>query len=310
LVGGYVFRRAISVILVVFVVATGTFILMHAIPGGPFKKEKALPPAVQRNIEERYKLNDPLWKQYTDYLKNLVRGDLGPSFKYLGRSVNDIIRDGFPVSATLGAWAILFALVVGVPAGIISALNQNKWQDNVVMAIAIIGVSVPNFVIATLLMYVFAVKLRWLPVAMWGTPKHVILPMIALAGFPAAFFARLMRSSTLDVLSQDYIRTARAKGLSWYAVVVKHVVKNAILPVVTYLGPLIAGILTGSFVVENIFAIPGLGRYYVTSIYNRDYTTIMGVTIFYSAFLVLLNFLVDIAYGWIDPRIKLVKAKE
>ncbi len=308
--GGYVLRRAISVILVVFVVATGTFILMHAIPGGPFKKEKALPPAVQRNIEERYKLNDPLWKQYTDYLSNLVRGDLGPSFKYLGRSVNDIIRDGFPVSATLGAWAILFALVVGVPAGIISALNQNKWQDNAVMAIAIIGVSVPNFVIATLLMYVFAVKLRWLPVALWGTPKHVILPMIALAGFPAAFFARLMRSSTLDVLSQDYIRTARAKGLSWYAVVVKHVVKNAILPVVTYLGPLIAGILTGSFVVENIFAIPGLGRYYVTSIYNRDYTTIMGVTIFYSAFLVLVNFLVDITYGWIDPRIKLVKAKE
>jgi oligopeptide transport system permease protein len=309
-VGGYVLRRAISVVLVVFVVATGTFILMHAIPGGPFKKEKALPPAVQRNIEERYKLNDPLWKQYTDYLSNLIRGDLGPSFKYLGRSVNDIIRDGFPVSATLGAWAILFALVVGVPAGIISALNQNKWQDNAVMAIAIIGVSVPNFVIATLLMYVFAVKLRWLPVALWGTPKHVILPMIALAGFPAAFFARLMRSSTLDVLSQDYIRTARAKGLSWYAVVVKHVVKNAILPVVTYLGPLVAGILTGSFVVENIFAIPGLGRYYVTSIYNRDYTTIMGVTIFYSAFLVLLNFLVDIAYGWIDPRIKLVKAKE
>jgi oligopeptide transport system permease protein len=309
-VGGYVLRRLISVFLVVFVVASGTFVLMHTIPGGPFKKEKALPPAIQRNIEERYKLNDPLWKQYADYLKNLLRGDLGPSFKYLGRSVNDIIRDGFPVSAVLGGWAILFALVVGVPAGIISALNQNRWQDNVVMAIAIIGVSVPNFVIATLLMYLFAVKLRWLPVAMWGTPKHVILPMMALAGFPAAFFARLMRSSTLDVLSQDYIRTARAKGLSWYAVVVKHVVKNAILPVVTYLGPLVAGILTGSFVVENIFAIPGLGRYYVTSIYNRDYTTIMGVTIFYSAFLVLLNFLVDITYGWIDPRIKLVKAKE
>ncbi len=308
--GGYVLRRLISVFLVVFVVASGTFVLMHTIPGGPFKKEKALPPAIQRNIEERYKLNDPLWKQYADYLKNLLRGDLGPSFKYLGRSVNDIIRDGFPVSAVLGGWAILFALVVGVPAGIISALNQNRWQDNVVMAIAIIGVSVPNFVIATLLMYLFAVKLRWLPVAMWGTPKHVILPMMALAGFPAAFFARLMRSSTLDVLSQDYIRTARAKGLSWYAVVVKHVVKNAILPVVTYLGPLVAGILTGSFVVENIFAIPGLGRYYVTSIYNRDYTTIMGVTIFYSAFLVLLNFLVDITYGWIDPRIKLVKAKE
>ena len=283
--------------------------LMHAIPGARSRRRR-LCLRLSSGISRRGTAQRPLWKQYTDYMSNLVRGDLGPSFKYLGRSVNDIIRDGFPVSATLGAWAILFALVVGVPAGIISALNQNKWQDNAVMAIAIIGVSVPNFVIATLLMYVFAVKLRWLPVALWGTPKHVILPMIALAGFPAAFFARLMRSSTLDVLSQDYIRTARAKGLSWYAVVVKHVVKNAILPVVTYLGPLIAGILTGSFVVENIFAIPGLGRYYVTSIYNRDYTTIMGVTIFYSAFLVLVNFLVDITYGWIDPRIKLVKAKE
>lgn len=299
-----------SVILVVFIVATATFILMRMIPGGPFKREKALTPEIQRNIEARYRLNDPLWKQYVDYMGNLIRGDFGPSFKYRGRSVNDIIAEGFPVSAKLGGLAILFALVVGIPAGIISALNQNKWPDNAVMAIAIIGVSVPSFVMATLLMYFFAVKLRWLPAAMWGEPKHVILPMLALSGFPAAFFARLMRSSTLDVLSQDYIRTARSKGLSWAAVVYKHVVKNAILPVVTYLGSLVAGVLTGSFVVENIFAIPGLGKYYVTSIYNRDYTTIMGVTIFYATLLVFLNFLVDIAYGWIDPRIKLTGAKE
>jgi oligopeptide transport system permease protein len=309
-VGSYIFRRLLSAILVIFVVATATFILMHAIPGGPFKREKALPPAIQRNIEERYKLNDPLWKQYVDYIGNLIRGDLGPSYKYLGRSVNDIIREGFPISAHLGLVSVMFALVVGVPCGIISALKQNRWQDNVIMAFAIIGVSVPSFVMATLLMYVFAVRLRWLPAAMWGTPKHVILPMLALAGFPTAFFARLMRSSTLDVLSQDYIRTARSKGLSWAAVVYKHVIKNAILPVVTYLGPLVAGIVTGSFVVENIFAIPGLGRYYVTSIYNRDYTVILGVTIFYSALLVFLNFGVDIAYGWIDPRIKLMDAKE
>ena len=308
--GSYILRRLVSVVLVVFIVSTATFALMRAIPGGPFKREKELPPAIQRNIEARYKLSDPLLKQYTDYMKNLLRGDFGPSYKYLGRSVNDIIRDGFPVSATLGMLAIAFALIVGVPAGIISALNQNKWQDNLTMGIAIVGVSVPSFVMATLLMYVFAVRLRWLPAAMWGTPKHAILPMLALSAFPAAFFARLMRSSTLDVLSQDYIRTARSKGLSWAAVVYKHVLKNAILPLVTYLGPQVAAITTGSFVVENIFAIPGLGRYYVTSIYNRDYTTILGVTIFYAVLLVLLNFVVDIAYCWIDPRIKLTTAKE
>ncbi len=283
---------------------------MRSIPGGPFRREKALPAAIQRNIEARYKLNDPLWKQYLDYMKNMLRGDFGPSFKYIGRSVNSIIEDGFPVSAVLGGVTIIFSLVVGIPAGIISALNQNKWQDNLAMGIAIVGVSVPSFVMATLLMYVFAVKLRWFPAAMWGTPRHVVLPMLALSAFPTAFFARLMRSSTLDVLSQDYIRTARSKGLSWAAVVYKHVLKNSVLPIITYLGPQAAAILTGSFVVESIFAIPGLGRYYVTSIYNRDYTTIMGVTIFYCIILVALNLLVDIAYSWLDPRIKLTEAKE
>ena len=283
---------------------------MRSIPGGPFRREKALPAAIQRNIEARYKLNDPLWKQYLDYMKNMLRGDFGPSFKYIGRSVNSIIEDGFPVSAVLGGVTIIFSLVVGIPAGIIPALNQNKWQDNLAMGIAIVGVSVPSFVMATLLMYVFAVKLRWFPAAMWGTPRHVVLPMLALSAFPTAFFARLMRSSTLDVLSQDYIRTARSKGLSWAAVVYKHVLKNSVLPIITYLGPQAAAILTGSFVVESIFAIPGLGRYYVTSIYNRDYTTIMGVTIFYCIILVALNLLVDIAYSWLDPRIKLTEAKE
>jgi oligopeptide transport system permease protein len=306
----YILRRLVSVAMVVFVVTTATFFLMHAIPGGPFTREKALAPQIKRNIEARYRLNDPLWKQYVDYMRNLIRWDLGPSYKHQGRTVNDIINEGFPVSAKLGALAIVFSLAVGVPAGIIAAIKQNRWQDNVVMAAAIIGVSVPSFVLATLLMYVFAVKLRWLPAALWGTPKHAIMPMLALSGFPTAFFARLTRSSTLEVLSQDYIRTARAKGLAWFVVIYRHVVKNAILPVVTYLGPLIANVLTGSFVVESIFAIPGLGRYYVTSIYNRDYTTILGVTVFYSILLVGLNFLVDIAYGYVDPRIKLVRVRE
>ncbi|MGB4338596.1 MAG: ABC transporter permease [Bacillota bacterium] len=308
--GSYILKRLVSGVLVVLIVATATFMLMRSIPGGPFRREKALPAAIQRNIEARYKLNDPLWKQYLDYMKNMLRGDFGPSFKYIGRSVNSIIEDGFPVSAVLGGVTIIFSLVVGIPAGIISALNQNKWQDNLAMGIAIVGVSVPSFVMATLLMYVFAVKLRWFPAAMWGTPRHVVLPMLALSAFPTAFFARLMRSSTLDVLSQDYIRTARSKGLSWAAVVYKHVLKNSVLPIITYLGPQAAAILTGSFVVESIFAIPGLGRYYVTSIYNRDYTTIMGVTIFYCIILVALNLLVDIAYSWLDPRIKLTEAKE
>lgn len=292
-------------LVVLLIITTATFVLMHSVPGGPFTAEKNLPESVLKNINERYHLNDPLWKQYADYLGNVARGDLGPSFKYEARTVNDIIAESFPVSAELGTIAVLIALILGIPAGIIAALRQNRWPDYLAMFGATIGISVPNFILATLFIYLFALKLELFPVAMWDGPEYAVLPALALAAFPTAFVARLMRSSMLEVMSQDFIKTARAKGLPGYTVIYRHALKNAVMPVVTYLGPLIAAIFTGSFVVETIFAIPGLGRYFVTSIYNRDYTVILGVTIFYSAMLVLLNFLVDIAYAWLDPRIKL-----
>jgi oligopeptide transport system permease protein len=231
--------------------------------------------------------------------------DLGPSFKYPGRTVNDIIGDGFPISATLGIVAILVAIGFGIPAGIVSALHQNKWQDSLIMFLAIIGVSAPSFVTATLLQYLFAYKLRWFPPALWGTPSQLVLPVIALAAFPMAFVARLTRSSMLEVLSQDYIRTARSKGLNQFRVVWRHVLKNALIPTIAVLGPLTATLLTGTFVIEKIFAIPGLGRHFVTSIYNRDYTIILGVTLFYAAVVLLMSLIVDIIYAIIDPRIKL-----
>lgn len=306
----YVLRRLLVSILVLWVIVTATFFMMHAIPGGPFQSEKKLPPEIKKNIEERYKLNDPLLKQYGDYLAHLVRWDLGPSFKYKGQTVNQIIEKGFPISAQLGGTAIIISLLVGIPAGIISALRQGRWPDYLAMFFSTIGVSVPSFILATVLMYFISYKLHLLPSALWGTPKHVIMPAIALSGLPTAFIARLMRSSMLEVLGHDYIKTARAKGLPNMVVIYKHTIKNAIIPVVTYLGPLTAAILTGSFVVENIFAIPGLGKHFVTSIYNRDYTVIMGVTVFYSILLVTLNLVVDVAYAFIDPRIKLFEAKE
>ncbi|MDT8900503.1 ABC transporter permease [Anaeroselena agilis] len=301
----YTVSRFLSMLLVLFIITTATFVLMHAIPGGPFTAEKNLPEAVLKNLNERYHLNDPLFKQYTDYLANVARGDLGPSFKYEARTVNDIIAESFPVSAELGLAAVFIAVAGGLPMGIIAALRQNRWPDYLCMFAATIGISVPGFILATLFIYVFALKLELFPAAMWGGPEYVVLPALALAAFPMAFIARLTRSSMLEVLGLDFIRTARAKGLSPFAVVWRHALKNALIPVVTYLGPLIAAVLTGSFVIESIFAIPGLGRHFVTSIYNRDYTVILGITIFYSTFLVFLNFLVDIAYAWLDPRIKL-----
>lgn len=300
----FIARRFVSSVVALWIVITVTFFLMHAIPGGPFAREKKIPEAILKNIEARYRLDQPLWVQYTDYLKQVITWDLGPSFKYEGRTVNQIIREGFPVSAALGAVAIALALLIAVPAGMISALKQNCWQDNVIMFLSVIGIAVPSYVVAAVLMYVVGYKLGWLPVAMWGTPRHMILPAITLAAGPTATIARLMRSSTLEVLSQDYVKTARAKGLSTAAVLYRHVLKNAIIPVVSYLGPLIAAVFTGSFVVERIFAIPGLGRDYVYSIYNRDYTTIMGVTVFYAMLLLFMNFLVDVAYALLDPRVQ------
>lgn len=306
---GYIIKRIFNAFIVLWIVITITFFLMHAIPGGPFTAEKSLPPYVLHSIEERYKLNDPLYKQYGDYLCNLVQGDLGPSFKYPGRSVNDIIKDGFPVSFKLGIEAILIAIIIGIPAGILAGVKKDKWQDRAVNFFTTLGVAVPSFVVAALLIYVLSTKLHLLPAAMWNGWRYEIMPAVALSGMPMSFIARLTRSSMLDILSQDYIKTARAKGLSWSKVLVKHALPNSLIPVVTYLGPMTASILTGSFVIETIFAIPGLGQYFVTSIYNRDYTVILGVTIFYSVIVIVLNMVVDLLYLLLDPRIKIGEEK-
>ncbi|WP_288909011.1 ABC transporter permease [uncultured Megamonas sp.] len=306
---GYIIKRIFNAFIVLWIVITITFFLMHAIPGGPFTAEKSLPPYVLHSIEERYKLNDPLYKQYGDYLCNLVQGDLGPSFKYPGRSVNDIIKDGFPVSFKLGIEAILIAIIIGIPVGILAGVKKDKWQDRAVNFFTTLGVAVPSFVVAALLIYVLSTKLHLLPAAMWNGWRYEIMPALALSGMPMSFIARLTRSSMLDILSQDYIKTARAKGLSWSKVLIKHALPNSLIPVVTYLGPMTASILTGSFVIETIFAIPGLGQYFVTSIYNRDYTVILGVTIFYSVIVIVLNMVVDLLYPLLDPRIKIGEEK-
>lgn len=306
---GYIIKRIFNAFIVLWIVITITFFLMHAIPGGPFTAEKSLPPYVLHSIEERYKLNDPLYKQYGDYLCNLVQGDLGPSFKYPGRSVNDIIKDGFPVSFKLGIEVILIAIIIGIPAGILAGVKKDKWQDRAVNFFTTLGVAVPSFVVAALLIYVLSTKLHLLPAAMWNGWRYEIMPALALSGMPMSFIARLTRSSMLDILSQDYIKTARAKGLSWSKVLIKHALPNSLIPVVTYLGPMTASILTGSFVIETIFAIPGLGQYFVTSIYNRDYTVILGVTIFYSVIVIVLNMVVDLLYPLLDSRIKIGEEK-
>ena len=279
--------------------------MMRAIPGGPFTDEKAIPPFVLEKMNARYGLNDPLYVQYGRYMMNILRLDFGPSYRYEGLSVNELIAQNFPVSAAVGGAAIVLALLVGIPAGIISALRRGKWQDRLAMILATLGVTVPNFVIAAVFVYVFAWRLGWVTVGFWEGASTAVLPAITLAGYPAAFISRLVRSGMLEVLGQDYIRTAYAKGLRERSVVYIHALKNAIIPVITYLGPLTAGILTGSFVVEQVFGVPGLGTFFVTSITNRDYTTIMGVTIFYSALLVFFNLIADVCLAVVDPRIKL-----
>ena len=302
--GRYVLQRLGASALTLFVVVTLTFFLMRAIPGGPFTDEKSIPPQEMEKVLARYHMNDPLPVQYWNYMKNLVLLDLGPSFRYEGRTVNQIIAESFPVSALVGGLALLLALGVGIPAGIISALKRGKWQDNAAMMVATVGVTVPSYVIATLFVYVFALKLGVVTVGFWEGLPTAILPAITLAGYPLAFISRLTRSSMLEVIQQDYVRTARSKGLRERTVIYVHALRNALIPIMTYLGPLTAAILTGSFVVEQIFGVPGLGTFFVTSIQNRDYTTIMGVTVFYSALLVGLNLVVDLGYALVDPRIK------
>lgn len=305
LLARYVLGRLLSAVVSIWFIVTVTFFLMHAIPGGPFSRDKDLPEQILRNIEKKYHLDRPLWEQYVRYMVDLARFDLGPSFKYEALTVNDIIREGFPVSASLGGFALFLALCVGIPLGVVSATNHNRWQDTCAMGLATALISVPAFVLGPFLIYVFSVKLGLFPPARWGTPEQAVLPTVALAGFPMAFIARLTRSGILECLNRDYILMARAKGLSEFTVIYRHALRNALIPIVTFLGPCIAEIFTGSFVIEYIFGIPGLGRHFVMSIYNRDYTVILGTTVFYSVLLVTMNLLVDILYGLLDPRVSL-----
>lgn len=292
-------------IATIWAVVTITFFLMHAVPGDPFQKEGKMPEVVYENLLEKYGLDKPKSEQYVIYLKNLLQGNLGESMKSRVETVNDMVGRGFPVSAYLGVQALIIALIFGPALGALAALYQNKLPDYISMVIAIIGISVPSFIMGTMFIQFIAKNVSWLPIGGWGKFRHTILPAIALSLMPLAYMARLMRSSMLEVLGQDYIKTAKSKGISKSAVVIKHAVRNAILPIVSVLGTLISNLLVGSFVIEKIFGIPGLGSLFVKAINNRDYTLIMGTTIFYAIILVGMLFLVDLAYMAIDPRIKL-----
>lgn len=294
-------------LVTLWVIITITFFLMHFTPGSPFNDERTTNEAIQKNLEEQYHLDKPLIVQYGMYLKQIATFDFGISIKKSSQTVNEMIGRGFPVSFELGMVALVVAVISGITLGVIASLKHNGVIDYIAMTIAVIGISIPNFVLATMLIQQFAVNWKILPTATWSSWKHMILPTIALATSPTAIIARLTRTSMLEVLTQDYIKTAKAKGLSPFKIIVKHALRNALLPVVTLLGALAASILTGTFVIEKIFAIPGMGKYFVDSINNRDYPVIMGTTIFYSTILIIMLFLVDLAYGILDPRIKLQK---
>ncbi|PLT28559.1 ABC transporter permease [Peribacillus deserti] len=303
----YFVKRLIAMFVTLWLIITLTFFLMHAIPGNPFASDKNTNEAVLKNLNSFYHLDEPLYVQYGAYLKSLLTFDLGPSIKQSAFTVNDLIGRGMPVSFELGLWTLLVAVISGILLGVVAALRHNGIIDYLAMTFAVLGISVPSFVMATLLIQQFAVNWPILPVATWASPKHMILPILALATGPMAIIARLTRSSMIEVLAQDYIRTAKAKGLSPVKIVFKHALRNALMPVVTLLGALAASILTGTFVIEKIFAIPGMGKYFVESINQRDYPVIMGTTVFYSVVLIIMLYLVDLAYGIIDPRIKLNK---
>lgn len=306
----YILKRIATSIITLWAVITITFFMLRLLPGGPFTGERNIPEAIMQNLEVKYGLDKPLFEQYGLYLKNLLQGDLGESMKYAGKEVSEIISYSFPSSSKLGVVVISIALIFGITLGIIAALKYNSWPDSLCMVLATLGVTIPSFVLATVLMYIFGVKYKLLPVTGLNSPVSYILPALALGGYSIAFISRLTRSKLLETLNSDYIRTARAKGVSGFKVIVKHALRNTLIPIITYLGPLIAGILTGSFVVEKIFAIPGLGCEFVNTISNRDYTVIMGVTVFYSSILIICNLLVDLLYGIIDPRIKLDDIKQ
>ncbi|SFG09487.1 ABC transporter permease [Oribacterium sp. WCC10] len=301
----YIAKRVAMAVITAFLVATLTFCIMNLVPGGPFLAEKAVTPQAQAAMEAKYGLDKPLPQQYITYINGLLHGDFGLSLKKRGRTVAEIISTKFPVSARLGACALVFAVIIGVPLGSVAAFNRGKLVDNILVVLSTAGIAIPSFLSSTLLMYVFTTKLKLLPSLGLTTPASYIMPVTALALYPTFYIARLMRSSMLDVMGQDYMKTARAKGVSTVLIIFKHAMRNAILPVVTYLGPLLASLMTGSFIIEKIFNIPGLGSEFVGAITSRDYPMIMGTTIFLAVFVICMNVIVDVLYAVIDPRIKL-----
>lgn len=302
----FAIQRLLGAIPTLLVLITLAFFLIRLAPGGPFDTEKTLPPEIEANLRAAYNLDEPLPMQLGRYLWNLAQGDFGPSFQYRGFTVTELIATGFPVSLRLGSLAMALALLLGISAGTLAALRQNRPVDYTVMGAAMTGISIPNFVLAPLLVLVFAIWLRWLPAGGLGdgSLRYVVLPVIALALPQVAYIARLTRGSMIEVLRSPFIRTARAQGLPTRTVILRHALKPALLPVVSYLGPALAAIITGSVVVEQIFGVPGLGRFFVQGALNRDYTLVMGVVVFYGSLIIALNFLVDLVYGWLDPRLR------
>jgi oligopeptide transport system permease protein len=301
----FIALRTLQAIPVILTVITVTFFLVRAAPGGPFASEKAVMPQVQAALEARYRLDQPILTQYFSYLGDLARGDLGPTFRYPGRSVDELILDGLPITAELGFYAMLVAVLLGVSSGVVASLKPNTAQDYVPMSAAMIGICMPSFLLGPLLVLIFGIWLQWLPVSGWGaSPGDKILPSLTLGAMYAGYIARLTRSGMLEILSQDYLRTARAKGLPERVVILKHALRGGLLPVISYLGPAFAHMLSGSFVVETIFQIPGLGRFYVQAAFNRDYTMILGTTIFLAVLIVVFNLLSDIMATWLNPRLR------
>jgi oligopeptide transport system permease protein len=303
---GYALRRLFGVIPTFLLIVAAAFFLMRAAPGGPFDDERTLPAEIEANLQAAYGLDQPVPVQFARYLGGLVRGDLGPSYRMKDFTVAELISRGLPVTLGIGAAALVLALLLGIPLGLAAGLRQNGWADHLVMSVALAGIAIPSFVVAPVLALVFGLQLGWLPVAGWepGSVRHMVLPVITLALPLVAYLARLTRGSLLEVLQAPYIRTARAKGLAPAVILRRHALKPTLLPVVSFLGPAAAGLLTGSLVVEQVFGLPGVGRYFVQGAINRDYTLVMGMVVFYAALILLLNLLVDLAYGWLDPRIR------
>jgi oligopeptide transport system permease protein len=301
----FLLRRLLAMIPTLWAIITITFFLIRLAPGGPFQSEREIPQEAQEALAAKYGLDEPMIVQYGRYMQNVLVFDFGPSYKFPSRDVRDIILGALPVSLELGIYAILLALVIGIPIGTVAALKQNTPWDHVPMSFAMLGVSIPNFVLGPILIFTFALTLRWLPPALWGPPSHKILPVITLSAVYVAYIARLTRGGMLEITRQDFIRTARAKGLSESTIVWRHALRGGLLPVASFLGPAMARAVTGSIVVEKIFGIPGIGQYFVNGAFNRDYTLVMGVVIFYAGFLIVFNLAVDLLYALLDPRVKL-----